>query len=92
MIFWVALFGIVAAFCVAFYIVKSGRLTMYLLGLDVALINAEPIFNAAVGYDFTAIMTAREQGWLILVCTALAAVARKRRDIQASMKAVGGGG
>ena len=82
--FWLTLAGVLALFGGMFYVVKSGRLTVYMVGLDIALINAEPIFNAVVGYDFRALITERQQGWVVLVATVLAGVARKRRQIRES--------
>ena len=89
--FVLALAVVLVGFLVAWRTVKSGRLTVYMLALDVALINMEPVFTAVTGYDFAAILTAKQQGWLVLAATGLAAVARKRKTFRRHFEEVASG-
>lgn len=80
--FVIAMAALLAAFGVGFYLVKSGRLTYYMLALDSLLINMQSLFENLSAYDFTAIMSPVQQGWLVLTCTVLAIIARARRAIR----------
>lgn len=75
------LLGLLIGFGVMFFLVKSGRLTIYMVAIDAAIIKAEPIFETIAAFDFAQILTAAQHGWVILTATVLAGVARVRRQI-----------
>lgn len=85
--FGIALAALLIAFGIGFYVVKSGRLTYYILALDSFLISMQALFEHLSAYDFTAIMSPVQQGWLVLTCTVLAIIARARRAIRERMSA-----
>ena len=75
------LIGLLAGFGVMFFLVKSGRLTVYMVAIDGLLIKAEPILETISDFNFTDILTAAQHSWVVLVATVLAGVARVRRQI-----------
>ena len=75
------LIGLLFGFAIMFWLVKSGRLTVYMVAIDAALIKAEPILETISDFNFTDILTAAQHGWVVLVATVLAGVARVRRQI-----------
>lgn len=83
--FWIILFALLVLFTVMFFLVKSGRLTVYMLTIDAALIQAQPLFESIIDFDFTHILTSAQQHWLIFIVTFLAAVARVRKSIKDGM-------
>ena len=80
--FLAILVGLVVLFIVMFWFVKSGRLTMYWAGIEIALIKAEPILSTIEGFDFGEMLTGQQQGWVLFVATVLLGIARKRREIR----------
>ena len=79
--FWYILVGLLAGFGIMFYLVKSGRLTLYMVVLDGLLIKAEPILETISDFNFSDMLTAAQHGWVVLIATILAGVARVRRQI-----------
>lgn len=79
--FALILIGLLAGFAVMFFLVKSGRLTVYMVALDGLLIKAEPILETVSTFNFDDILTAAQHGWIVLAATILAGVARVRRQI-----------
>ncbi len=81
--FWFVciLLGLLIGFAIMFRLVKSGRLTIYMVAIDAALIKAEPILETVAEFDFDQILTVAQHGWVVLVATVLAGVARVRRQI-----------
>lgn len=79
--FWYILLGLLAGFGIMFFLVKSGRLTVYMVVLDGLLIKAEPILESVSNFDFSEILSAAQQSWIILITTVLAGVARVRGQI-----------
>ncbi len=80
--FWYLLIGLLAGFGIMFWMAKSGRLTAYMLIIDGALIQAKPLFETVIDFDFTHILTAVQQGWLVFTATVLAGIARFRGQIK----------
>lgn len=86
MFFWYILIGLLAGFAIMFFLVKSGRLTVYMVMLDGLLIKAEPILETISDFNFTDILTAAQHGWVVLAATVLAGIARIRRQILDGMR------
>ena len=79
--FWIILIALLVIFAAGFFVVKSGRLTVYMAAITGALASVEPILQTLIAFDFSAVLDEAQRTWLLLVSTVLVAVSRKRREI-----------